>query len=73
MKSNIIKAAIGAAAAIGTIVGINTTRRMNQAVDCMTEVERLRMQAQSGMAMLPGGYSDPQQAVAGPQDVQASL
>jgi len=73
MKSNVIKAAIGAAAAIGTIVGINTTRRMNQAVDCMTEVERLRMQAQSGMAMLHGGYRDPQQAVAGPQDVQASL
>lgn len=75
--TNIIKAAIGAAAAVGTIVGINTTRRMNQTVDCMTEVERLRMQAQSGATMLSlsdnGGYSDPQQAVAGPEDVRASL
>jgi hypothetical protein len=76
MKTNIIKAAIGAAGVIGTIVGINTTRRMNQTVDCMTEVERLRMQAQSGAALLAlpdNRYSDPQQAVAGPEDVQASL
>lgn len=69
----IVKAAIAAGSAVGTVVGITTARRMNQTVDCMTEVERLRMQAQSGVAMLTGGYSNPQQAVAGPEDVQASL